>query len=83
MDTIELWITLTEEIVRELLWRALAPHALVITKALNDAIAQQQGIRGISLDRYTLSGISITVVADTTYAELSYIPAQAETRARD
>ena len=78
MDTIELRIALTEEILRELLWEALVPEALVITKALNDAIAQQEELRGISLGGYTLSGVSITVEAGTVYAELAYSLAQAE-----
>jgi hypothetical protein len=78
MDTIELRIALTEEIVRELLWQVLKPEALVITKALNDAIAQQQDRRGISLDGYTLSGVSITVEANTMHAELSYTPTRAK-----
>lgn len=77
MDTIELRIGLTEEIIRELLWQALEPEALVITKALNDAIAQQQDLRGISLEGYTLSGVSITVEAGTMHAELAYTPTSA------
>lgn len=72
MDLIELRFALTEEIVRELLWLALAPGSLVITKALNDAIAQQQDMRGISLDGYALSGVSITAEAGTMHAELAY-----------
>jgi hypothetical protein len=82
MDTLELRIAMTEEIMRELLWHALAPEALVITNALNDAIAEQQAIRGITLDGYTLSGISVTVEAGTMHAELSYTPAEAQARAR-
>jgi hypothetical protein len=82
MDTIELRIALTEEIVRELLWQALEPEALVITKALNDAIAQQQDMRGISLDGYTLSGVSITVEAGIMHAELAYTPTRAEAGSR-
>jgi hypothetical protein len=82
MDTIELRIALTEEIVRELLWQALEPKALVITKALNDAIAQQQDMRGISLDGYTLSGVSITVEAGIMHAELAYTPTRAEAGSR-
>jgi hypothetical protein len=78
MDTIELRIALTEEILRELLWEALVPEALVITKALNDAIAQQEELRGISLGGYTLSGVSITVEAGTVYSELAYSLTQAE-----
>lgn len=82
MDTIELRIALTEEIVRELLWQALEPQALVITKALNDAIAQQQERRGISLDGYALSGVSITVDAGIMHAEISYMPTRAATSPR-
>jgi hypothetical protein len=76
MDTIELRIALTEEMVRELLWQVLVPEALVITQALNDAIAQQLDLRGISLEGYTLSGISVTVDAGVMHAELAYSPTQ-------
>ena len=72
MDTIELRFIVTEEIVRELLWCALAPKALVMTGALNDAIEEQQALHGISLDEYALSGISVTVEAGTMHAEFSY-----------
>jgi hypothetical protein len=74
IEPLELRIALTEEIVRELLWQALQPEALVITKALNDAIAQQRDLRGISLAGYALSGISITVDAGVMHAELAYTP---------
>lgn len=76
-DTVELRIALDEQIVRDLLWQALAPEALVISKSLDDAIAKQQELLGVSLDGYQLSGISITVEAGTTYAELSYTATQA------
>jgi hypothetical protein len=82
MDTIELRIVVSEEIVRELLWQALTPEALVITSALNDAIAQQQAIRGISLDGYVLTGISVTMDAGILHAELSYIAAQSAAHAQ-
>jgi hypothetical protein len=72
MDTIELRITVTEEMLRELLWQALAPQGLVMTGALNDAIAQQQAARGTSLDGYALTGISITVDDGLIRAELTY-----------
>jgi hypothetical protein len=71
-DTVELRIALAEQIVRDLLWQALAPEALVITNALSEAIAKQQDMLGVSLDGYQLSGISITVEAGTMYAELTY-----------
>ena len=72
MDTIELRIPLTEELVRELLWYALTPDALVMTTALNDAIMEQQSARGVSLDDYTLTGISVTIEPDLMHAELTY-----------
>jgi hypothetical protein len=78
MDTIELRIALSEEIVRALLWQALAPEALVINGALNDAMRRQQDLRGISLDGYMLSGVSVTVDAGTMHAELAYSPTQAK-----
>jgi hypothetical protein len=62
----------TEEIARELLWTALTPDALVLTGALNDAIAQQQDLRGVALEGYQLTGISITVESGAMYAELTY-----------
>lgn len=74
MTTIELRIALTEEILRELLWHALAPGAIVMTGALNDAIAAQQDLRGVALDGWTLSGVSVAAEAGALYAELSYTP---------
>ena len=61
MDTIELRINLTEELVRELLWRALAPEGIVMTSTLSGAIAQQEALRDVTLDGYQLAGISVTV----------------------
>ena len=72
MDSIELRITVTEEMLRELLWHALAPEALVMTASLSDAITQQQGLRNISLDGYRLTGISVTVEDTAIHAELAY-----------
>jgi hypothetical protein len=72
MDTIELRIALTEELVRELLWLALAPGGIVMTGTLSDAIAQQATLRGISLDTYQLAGISVTIEPSGMHAELSY-----------
>jgi len=74
MDTIELRIEVTEEMVRELLWRALTPAAIVMTGALNDAIEQQQALRNVSLDGYQLAGISVTIENGEMHAELAYMP---------
>jgi hypothetical protein len=49
MDTIELRIDLTEELVRELLWRALAPEGIVMTSTLSDAIAQQEALETLTI----------------------------------
>src|SRR5215510_2553697 len=76
MDTIELRITVTEEMLRELLWQALAPGALVMTSALNDAIAKEQAARGTSFDEYALTGISVTIESDIVHAELTYTATQ-------
>jgi hypothetical protein len=73
MDTIELRIELTEELLRELLWKALAPDGIVMTSTLSDAIAHAQRMRGVSLDVYRLTGISVTVEGGL-YAELTYLP---------
>jgi hypothetical protein len=81
-DTIELRIDMTEELIRELLWRALAPQGIVMTSALSDAIAQQEAMRDISLDKYQLTGISVTVEPDTMHAELTYTPLQSDSDAR-
>ena len=74
MDTIELRIALTEELVRELLWLALAPDGIIMTNTLRDAIAQQAALRAITLDAYQLAGISVTVEPSGMHAELSYTP---------
>jgi hypothetical protein len=83
MDTVELRIAMTEELVRELLWHALAPGALVMTGALNKALKQQQAMRGVALDGYTLSGISVAVEAGVMHAELSYTQQQARSFQKD
>jgi hypothetical protein len=71
MDQIELRIIVTEELVHELLWHALAPDTIVITDKLNTAL-QQQNIQQVPLEEYTLSGISVVAEAGVMYAELSY-----------
>src|SRR5690606_25867052 len=58
MDQIELRIILSEELVHELLWHALAPEAFVITDQLNKAL-QQQNVQQVPLEEYQLSGISV------------------------
>jgi hypothetical protein len=78
MDTIELRIMVTEEMVRELLWQALAPGTLVMIGTLNDAIAQQAAMRGVVLDSYRLTGISVTVDNDVIHAELAYMAMRSE-----
>jgi hypothetical protein len=82
MDTVELRIALTDELVRELLWHALVPEALVMTGALNKAIEQQQDMQSVPLDGYTLSGISVAIQAGSRCAELSYTQ-QARSRQKD
>jgi hypothetical protein len=72
MDTLELRIALTEELVRELLWHALVPEALVKTGALNKALEKQQDMQSVSLNGYTLNRISVAIQAGTMYAELAY-----------
>ena len=74
MDPIELLIDMTEELVRELLWLALAPEAIVMTGALRDALAREQSIRGISIEGYQLTGISVTAEPSGMRAELAYTP---------
>jgi hypothetical protein len=74
MDTIELRIELTEELVRELLWLALAPQGIVMTSTLSDAINKQAALRDIALDQHRLTGISVTADAGRMHAELAYTP---------
>ena len=73
-DAVELRFALSEEMVRELLWHALAPEATVITRALNDAIGRQAELRSITLDEYDLTGVTVTVEASVMHAELTYMP---------
>lgn len=72
MDQIELRIIVTEELVHELLWHALAPDTIVITDKLNTAL-QQQNIQQVPLEEYTLNGISVVAEGGVMYAELSYM----------
>jgi hypothetical protein len=72
MNQLELRIELTDEMARELLWRALLPDAIVLTNTLNEAIARQQELREVSLEGYQLTGISITTENGAMYAELTY-----------
>jgi hypothetical protein len=72
MNPLELRIQVTEEIARELLWRALMPDAIVLTNTLNESIAKQQELREVSLEGYQLTGISITTENGAMYAELTY-----------
>jgi hypothetical protein len=74
MNSIELRIVVTEEMIQELLWHALTPEAVVMLATLYDAIAQQQAQQGISLEDYQLTGISTTFEDGGVYAELSYTP---------
>jgi hypothetical protein len=69
----ELRLALTEEIARELLWRALAPESTSMFGALNEAIAQQAELLGVSTDGYQVSGVSVTNDPDGMYAEISYM----------
>jgi hypothetical protein len=82
MDMIELRIPLTEQLIRELLWRTLASEGIVMTSTLNDAIARQAAMRAISLDGYQLAGISVTAEGGALHAELSYMPSQREVDAQ-
>lgn len=72
MDYIELRIELTEQIVRDLLWRALAPESIVMLSELTDAIERQQEQLGRSFEGYQLTNISVTTKSNVMYAELGY-----------
>jgi hypothetical protein len=82
MNPLELRIEVTEEMARELLWRALAPEAIIMTNTLSEAIAKQQAIREVSLEGHQLTGISITIENGVMYAELAYTPVPKEASAR-
>ncbi len=65
-------IEITQEMVRELLWHAIAPNATVLQRELTSAIEQQQSLLDVSLDGYELTGISVVGENAEMYAELTY-----------
>jgi hypothetical protein len=75
-QTIELRIEITQEMIRELLWHAIAPDATVLQRELTRAIEQQQSLLEVSLDGYELTGISVVDEHGDLYAELTYTRAQ-------
>jgi hypothetical protein len=75
MEPYEIQFPLSEESARELLWRALAPDATVLTPALNKAVEQARQMLGRPTEGLQLSSISVTTVNGVLYAELGYIPA--------
>jgi membrane protease subunit (stomatin/prohibitin family) len=58
--------------VQDLLWRTLSPESIVMTRALNDAIAEQEQRLGVSTDGCQVVSISVTHEAQSMYAELGY-----------
>lgn len=60
MDRYELQIAIDEAIAHELLWHALIPEGMVMTPALNQAIARQQLLRGCPAEGYRIAGVSVT-----------------------
>lgn len=70
--TIDLRIEITQEMLRELLWHAIAPDATVLQRELTHAIEQQQELLDVSLDGYELTGISVVNENTGMFAELSY-----------
>ncbi|HEU4324372.1 MAG TPA: hypothetical protein VFS21_14560 [Roseiflexaceae bacterium] len=72
VNQIELRIELTEELLRELLWRALTPDAIVMMGALSAAITKQQERQNVSTAGYQLTSISVTLEGGSAFAELGY-----------
>lgn len=69
---VELRIEITQEMVRELLWHAIAPNATVLQRELTHAIAQQQSLSDVALNDYEITGISVINDNGAMYAELTY-----------
>lgn len=79
MDERELRIPVTEEMVRELLWRALTPDAIVMLHDLNDALEQHDAPFRTSPEMYQITGISVTTENGVMYAEIKYAQVTEET----
>lgn len=75
METIELRVEINEEAMRELVWQALSPDALVITSAWNAALEQQYAAVGQPSDEYVLTGVSTVIENGSVFAELTYTKA--------
>jgi hypothetical protein len=70
--TIDLRIEITQEMVRELLWHAIAPDATVLQRELTNAIEQQQSLLDVSLVGYQITGISVVNEHEAIFAELRF-----------
>ena len=72
MRPLELRVELTEIMIQELLWRALAPGGLVLMPNFNAALEQQYAQVGAPPEGAQVSGVSVTTVKDRMYAEITY-----------
>ena len=72
MRPLELRIELTEYMIQELLWRALAPGGLVLMPNFNAALEQQHAQVGAPPEGAQVSGVSVTTINGRIYAEITY-----------
>jgi hypothetical protein len=72
MPTLELRIELTEMIIQELLWRALAPGGIELMPNFNAALEEQYAQVGAPPEGAQITGMSVTRIDDRMYAEITY-----------
>jgi hypothetical protein len=72
METYEIRIQIDEAIARELLLHALVPDGIVMTPALNKAIADMQGQLGYQGEGDQVAGVSVTNEAGGLFAEITF-----------
>ena len=72
MKPYELRIELNDVIVQELIWHAIEPGAITMTRALNEAIEQQQAQLGPPPEGARVSGVSVVSEQGRMYAEIAY-----------
>jgi hypothetical protein len=72
VNQVELRFELDEDLLRELLWRALTPDAIVMMGGLSEAITRAQEHQRVSIAGCQLTGVSVTYEQGRPFAELGY-----------
>lgn len=77
MQSIEQRIELTDQMIQELLWRALLPDGHVHMPTFNKALNEASSAMGEPPANSQIEGISVTIERDRVYAEITYTTLEA------